>query len=126
MLIGELAERAGTSTRTLRYYEQHGLMRPQRDANGYRQYDDAELRVVHEIRALLAVGFGLDDIKPFVACLRAGNESGGVCPDSVVVLRRKLAEVDGYLGRLTEVRQQLSTQLEQAIAHRETPCRKQI
>src|ERR1700754_1045735 len=122
MLIGELAERAGTSTRTLRYYEAQGLVRPRRTANGYRQYDDAELRVVHEIRSLLAVGFGLDDIKPFVACLRAGNESGHVCPDSVAVLRRKLAEVDGYLGRLTEVRRQLGTQLEQAIAHRETTC----
>src|SRR4051794_41739905 len=96
MLIGELAERAGTSTRTLRYYEQHGLVRPSRDANGYRVYDEAELRVVHEIRALLAVGFGLDDIRPFVACLRAGNSSGDVCPDSVAVLRRKLAEGDDY------------------------------
>jgi DNA-binding transcriptional MerR regulator len=126
MLIGELAERAGTSTRTLRYYEAQGLVRPRRDANGYRQYDDAELRVVHEIRSLLAVGFGLDDIKPFVACLRAGNESGHVCPDSVAVLRRKLAEVDGYLTRLVDVRRQLSTQLEQAIAHRETTCPRQI
>jgi DNA-binding transcriptional MerR regulator len=126
MLIGELAERAGTSTRTLRYYEEHGLVQPRRDANGYRQYDDAELRVVHEIRALLAVGFGLDDIRPFVKCLRAGNESGHVCPDSVVVLRRKLAEVDGYIGQLTDVRQQLSAQLGQAVAHREARCRKQI
>jgi DNA-binding transcriptional MerR regulator len=126
MLIGELAERAGTSTRTLRYYEAQGLVRPRRDANGYRQYDDAELRVVHEIRSLLAVGFGLDDIKPFVACLRAGNESGHVCPDSVAVLRRKLAEVDGYLTRLVDVRRQLSTQLEQAITHRETTCPRQI
>ncbi|MEU4238952.1 MerR family transcriptional regulator [Actinoplanes sp. NPDC026619] len=122
MLIGELASRAGTSTRTLRYYEEQGLVRPQRDSNGYRQYDDAELRVVHEIRSLLAVGFGLDDIKPFVACLRAGNSSGHVCPDSVVVLRRKLAEVDGYLSQLTEIRQQLQTQLTQAVEHRETRC----
>ena len=122
MLIGELAERAGTSARTLRYYEEHGLVRPRRDANGYRRYDDAELRVVHEIRSLLAVGFGLDDIKPFVECLRAGNESGHVCPDSVVVLRRKLAEVDGYLTQLTEVRRQLHSQLTQAVEHRETRC----
>lgn len=126
MLIGELAERAGTSARTLRYYEEQGLVRPRRDTNGYRQYDDAELRVVHEIRTLLAAGFGLDDIKPFVACLRAGNEAGHVCPDSVVVLRRKLAEVDGYLDRLTEVREQLRTQLTQAIEHRETRCPKPI
>ena len=124
MLIGELAERAGTSTRTLRYYEQHGLVEPERDANGYRRYDEAELRVVHEIRALLAVGFGLDDIRPFVACLRAGNTAGHVCPDSVAVLRRKLAEVETYLDQLGGVREQLRAQLTQAIAARETQCLK--
>jgi DNA-binding transcriptional MerR regulator len=36
MLIGELAERAGTSARTLRYYEAHGLVHAERHANGYR------------------------------------------------------------------------------------------
>ncbi|MEV4627473.1 MerR family transcriptional regulator [Micromonospora sp. NPDC049523] len=122
MLIGELAENAGTSTRTLRYYEEHGLVRARRSANGYRVYDEAELRVVREIRALLAVGFGLDDIRPFVACLRAGNTSGHVCPDSVAVLRRKLAEVDAYIDQLGEVRQQLHTQLMQAITQREETC----
>jgi DNA-binding transcriptional MerR regulator len=124
MLIGELAERAGTSARTLRYYEAHGLVQAQRGANGYRRYDEAELRVVHEIRALLAAGFGLDDIRPFVACLRAGNESGHVCPDSVAVLRRKLAEVDAYIERLGAVREQLHSQLTQAIAQREEQCLK--
>ena len=124
MLIGELAERAGTSTRALRYYEEHGLVRAQRSANGYRIYDDAELRVVREIRALLDVGFGLDDVRPFVACLRAGNASGDVCPDSVLVLRRKLVEVDAVIDRLGAVRHQLHTQLSHAIAHREETCPK--
>src|SRR3954449_2141282 len=120
MLIGELAGRAGTSTRTLRYYEQHGLLRAERDTKGYRRYDDSELRVVHEIRALLAVGFALDDIRPFVACLRAGNAAGHVCPDSVAVLRRKLAEVETYLDQLAGVRDRLRGQLAQAIEERET------
>ena len=122
MLIGELAQRAGTSTRTLRYYEEQGLLHAGRAANGYRTYDEAELRVVSEIRDLLAVGFGLDDIRPFVACLRAGHPSGDVCPDSVAVLRRKLAEVDELLGRLVAVRRQLNTQLAQAIEGRESTC----
>ncbi|MEV4118899.1 MerR family transcriptional regulator [Micromonospora sp. NPDC049645] len=122
MLIGELAERAGTSPRTLRYYEAHGLVRARRSANGYRVYDEAELRVVREIRALLDVGFGLDDVRPFVACLRAGNTSGDVCPDSVLVLRRKIVEVDAVIDRLGAVRRQLHTQLTQAIAHREETC----
>jgi DNA-binding transcriptional MerR regulator len=124
MLIGELAERAGTSARTLRYYEQHGLVEAQRTANGYRRYDEAELRVVHEIRALLAAGFGLDEIRPFVACLRAGNTVGHVCPDSVAVLRRKLAEVDTYIEQLTAVRNQMRGQLAHAIEQREKTCLK--
>jgi DNA-binding transcriptional MerR regulator len=124
MLIGELATRAGTSARTLRYYEQHGLVRAQRDPHGYRRYDEAELQVVLEIRALLAAGFGLDDIRPFVACLRAGNSAGHVCPDSVAVLRRKLAEVDAYLDQLTDVRERLRGQLAEALRQRETSCLK--
>jgi DNA-binding transcriptional MerR regulator len=122
MLIGELAERAGTSTRALRYYEQHGLVRAQRDPHGYRRYEEAELRVVREIRALLAAGFGLDDIRPFVACLRAGNASGHVCPDSVAVLRRRLTEVEAYLSQLTDVRDRLHGQLAEAIEQREERC----
>jgi DNA-binding transcriptional MerR regulator len=118
MLIGELAARAGTSARTLRYYEQHGLLRARRGTNGYRRYDEAELRVVGEIRALLAVGFGLDDIRPFVACLRAGHGSGAECPDSVAVLRRKLAEIDTCLDRLGAVRHQIAAQLDEAIERR--------
>ncbi|MCA2218081.1 MerR family transcriptional regulator [Jidongwangia harbinensis] len=124
MLIGELAERAGTSARTLRYYEQHGLVEAQRTANGYRSYDEAELRVVHEIRALLAAGFGLDEIRPFVACLRAGNTAGHVCPDSVAVLRRKLTEVDTYIEQLTAVRDRMRGQLAHAIEQREKTCLK--
>ncbi|HEV8570287.1 MAG TPA: MerR family transcriptional regulator [Actinoplanes sp.] len=124
MLIGELAERAGTSARALRYYEQHGLVRAQRDPHGYRRYDESELRVVREIRTLLAAGFGLDDIRPFVACLRAGNTSGHVCPDSVAVLRRRLAEVGAYLNELTDVRERLRGQLAEAIEQREEQCPK--
>lgn len=77
MRIGELARRAGVSTRALRYYEQQGLITARRSANGYREYGEADLRLVSEIRSLLAVGFTLDDARPFVACLRAGHDSGG-------------------------------------------------
>jgi DNA-binding transcriptional MerR regulator len=111
MRIGELAQRAGTSTRALRYYEEHGLVRPRRAANGYRSYDDAEVRIVAKIRELLGAGFDLDDIRPFVTCLRAGNGSADVCPDSVSTLRHKLAEVDSYMERLAQVRRHLNDRL---------------
>jgi DNA-binding transcriptional MerR regulator len=80
MRIGELAERAGTSARTLRYYEGHGLVHARRSTNGYRDYEESELRIVRQIRELLAVGFTLDDIRPFVTCLRAETSRATSAP----------------------------------------------
>ncbi|GII84444.1 MerR family transcriptional regulator [Sphaerisporangium siamense] len=112
MRIGELARRAGVSTRALRYYEQQGLLTARRSSNGYREYDEDDLKLVAEIRSLLTVGFTLDDARPFVNCLRAGNESGNACPESVEVYRRKLAEIDEQIrtlfGRRAEVAAQLA------------------
>lgn len=111
MRIGELARKAGTSTRSLRYYEEHGLLSARRSANGHREYDESDLRLVREIRGLLTIGFALEETRPFVECLRSGHESGDACPASVEVYRRKLAEVEDYLTRLTGVRDHLRAQL---------------
>ncbi|MEV8637216.1 MerR family transcriptional regulator [Streptosporangium sp. NPDC051023] len=111
MRIGELARRAGVSTRSLRYYEQQGLIMARRSANGYREYNEADLRLVAEIRSLLTVGFTLEDAKPFVACLRAGHESGSSCPESVAVYRRKLAEIDDEIRALLVRRAEVAGQL---------------
>src|SRR4051812_46809193 len=100
MRIGELARRSGVSPRALRYYEQNGLIRARRSANGYREYDEADVRLVAEIRSLIAVGFTLEDARPFVECLKSGHESGGSCPESVAVYRRKLADIDAEIRSL--------------------------
>ncbi|AHH93441.1 MerR family transcriptional regulator [Kutzneria viridogrisea] len=118
MRIGELAELTGTSTRSLRYYEEQGLLSARRDAKGYREYDEADLRAVREIRSLLAIGFGLEDTRPFVACLRAGGASGDSCPDSVAVYRRKLAEIDDCIDRLQAVRTQLARSIDRCSGER--------
>src|SRR6266536_316789 len=93
MRIGELARQAGVSTRTLRHYEELGLLTPRRTANGYRDYAGAELQAVAEIRSLADLGFTLEETRPFAECLRAGNSLAGSCPDSIAVYRRKLGEV---------------------------------
>ncbi|MFF5208407.1 MerR family transcriptional regulator [Streptosporangium sp. NPDC000396] len=111
MRIGELARRAGVSTRALRYYEQQGLITARRTANGYREYGEADLKLVTEIRSLLTVGFTLEDARPFVACLRAGHESGASCPESVAVYRRKLAEIDDEIRTLLARRAEVAGQL---------------
>jgi len=112
MRIGELAVMAGTSARTLRYYEEHGLLCTRRSANGYREYDEVDLRLVREIRSLLEIGFNLEETRPFVECLRSGHDSGAQCPDSIEVLGRKLADLDGAIVRLQVIRDQVRQQME--------------
>ncbi|WP_042415822.1 MerR family transcriptional regulator [Streptacidiphilus anmyonensis] len=114
MRIGELARQAGTTTRTLRYYEARGLLPARRAENGYRRYDEEDLRLLHQIRLLQDFGFELEETRPFVDCLRAGHSSGDACPASLDVYRRKLAELDAVIGRLGQVREQMSAQLARA------------
>ncbi|MEV0849783.1 MerR family transcriptional regulator [Streptomyces sp. NPDC049954] len=114
MRIGELAARAGTTTRTLRYYEARGLLPARRDGNGYRTYGEEDLRLVRQIRTLQDFGFGLEETRPFVECLRAGHPEGDSCPASLGVYRRKLGELDELIERLVAVRAAVGGQLERA------------
>jgi DNA-binding transcriptional MerR regulator len=111
MRIRELAAQTGTTTRSLRYYEAQGLLPTGRSANGYRVYDGHHVRLVREIRSLQAVGFSLEDVRPFVECLLAGHESGDECPASVEVYRRKLADLERHIAELRDVRDRLSERL---------------
>ncbi|WP_189933300.1 MerR family transcriptional regulator [Streptomyces sulfonofaciens] len=114
MRIGELARRAGTSTRTLRYYESRGLLPARRGPNGYRTYDETDLRLLEQIRTLRDFGFDLEETRPFVECLRAGHPAGDSCPASLAVYRRKLDELDRLVADLLSVRAQVRAQLADA------------
>jgi DNA-binding transcriptional MerR regulator len=121
MRIGELAEMAGTTTRALRYYEAQGLLPARRNAKGHRDYDRSDLRLVAEIRSLTGIGFALEETRPFLECLRTGHPTGDSCPASVAVYRRKLAEVDDLIDRMTAVRDRLREQLALADVPFSTP-----
>ncbi|MEV6108910.1 MerR family transcriptional regulator [Streptomyces sp. NPDC051940] len=111
MRIGELADRAGTTTRALRYYESRGLLPARRDGSGNRSYDEEDLRLLLEIRQLQDFGFELEETRPFVECLRSGHEEGDDCPASLDVYRRKLEQLDALIGRLTGVREEIAGRL---------------
>ncbi|HEX8929190.1 MAG TPA: MerR family transcriptional regulator [Actinomycetota bacterium] len=113
MRIGELSRRAGTSARSIRYYEQQGLLLARRQPNGYRDYDEADLLLVREIRSLLVNGFDLEEIRPFVDCLHAGIRSRRACPGGIEVYRRKLEELDARVAALQALRDRVSAELSQ-------------
>lgn len=64
--IGKFAELSGIPIRTLHYYEEVGLLCPQRQANGHRSYGTADLITLQKIIGLKSIGFSLERIRKFI------------------------------------------------------------
>ncbi|MCC2276697.1 MerR family transcriptional regulator [Streptomyces sp. ET3-23] len=105
MLIGELAERTGTSDRLLRHYERGGLLTPDRLPNGYRWYSEPHVETVRRIRALLAAGLPVRTIRALLPCTAAAGEAAvHPCPGVLDTLRTRLADLDARAAELDEAR----------------------
>lgn len=100
--IGELAELAGATPDTLRYYERMGLLpRPPRTAAGYRLYDPSLLERLVFIRKAQALGLMLDEVREV---LRVAAEGTPPCEHVRSALGRRLREVDARIGELESLR----------------------
>ena len=78
MLISELAERTGLSTRALRHYEDRGLLVPERNSNGYRIFGDDDITSVAQIKAMIAAGLGTREIRQYLGCVRTDGDTHSI------------------------------------------------
>ncbi|MFI7132074.1 MerR family transcriptional regulator [Nonomuraea sp. NPDC050153] len=117
MRISELARRAGVTVKAVRYYESLGLLVPERLANGYRNYDEHDVRLTREIRALANLGIPVERTRPFLDCLTAGHRHGDDCPASLAGYRDAIDELTRRMEGLTARRAVLIAHLKEA-AHR--------
>ncbi|HSK60720.1 MAG TPA: MerR family transcriptional regulator [Actinomycetospora sp.] len=108
MRIGELARRAGVAPRLLRYYEEQGLLSPQRTAAGYREYTEADLDVVHHVRTLLAAGLSTTTIADLLPCMGAGGPRlVASCPELLDDLHRERDRLTAMIDELAAARDAL-------------------
>lgn len=119
MRIGELAKQAGVTTKTVRYYESVGLLDAARLSNGYRDYDDRDLRIVREVRTLNTLGIRVEQSKPFLECLVSGHERSDDCPDAITTYRAAITEFDERIADLTARRDAIAALMADA-SHRST------
>lgn len=71
----ELASLAGISSRTLRYYDEIGLLKPKRDAeSNYRYYDESDVDTLQQILFFKEMGFELEKIKKLIKTLNKEKE----------------------------------------------------
>ncbi|HZC19985.1 MAG TPA: MerR family transcriptional regulator [Rubrobacteraceae bacterium] len=81
--VGEVAERLGVSPRTIKYYEELGLVRPEtRSQGGFRLYGEEDIRRLERVLRMKGIGYSLAAIRELLAVRDAAQEA-----DKVTVLR---------------------------------------
>jgi len=67
MNIGEVAEQSGLTTKTIRYYEDIGLIKPGRDVNGYRAFNASDTHKLAFLARARSLGFGIEDCRALLS-----------------------------------------------------------
>ena len=103
--IGDLAKRTGASVRSLRHYEQFGLLSAQRELNGYRHFELDAIEYVLRIRVLLRNGFTLAEIRPIASMLEPQQRSQrAICADVIRLYQQKLEQLDQRIAEMCAIR----------------------
>ena len=98
MNIGQAAERAGLPVKTLRYYEEIGLVAPDRQPNGYRDYGEAEVHKLRFLQRARGLGFSIEDCRALLSLYEDRNRA------SADVKRLALARIDDIDRKLEELK----------------------
>ena len=104
MNIGTAATQAGLPVKTIRYYEDIGLISPDRRANGYRDFSEScveQLRLLAQARHL---GFSLEECRRLLALSadegRASRDVRALAQENLEAVREKIASLDALESRL--------------------------
>src|SRR5689334_25431243 len=106
MRIGELSKRTGVSARSLRYYEEQGLLTSSRSDAGQRHYSDAEVDRVSLIRQLFDAGMSSRVIATVLPCVDLPDDLD-VAEETYRAMTRERDRIDADIAQLTEERDAL-------------------
>lgn len=113
MRIGDLAKKAGTTMRTIRYYEQLGLIAPvARTKGGFRLYEEDEVRKLRVIKNLQHLDTPLAQVKAFFDERQHGRIASEVAPGIASLLQRQLEEMDGRIAQYQAMQASLRETIE--------------
>lgn len=105
LTIGRLGTLAAIESKTLRYYDRVGLVRPStRTAAGYRLYDEDAVKRLRFIRRAKALRISLADIRRILA---VRDEGAAPCQHVLALVRQNLTTVEAQIAQLTRLRSDL-------------------
>ena len=112
MQIGELANTAGVTTKTIRYYESIGVLdEPARTDSGYRSYEPAAVERLDFVKQAQSTGLALAEIK---SILEIKDQGGQTCEHTKALLRQHLDELDERIIELEAARVELQAMYRRA------------
>lgn len=116
MRIGELARRTGVSERSLRYYEQQGLLESDRTPGGHREYVERAVDRVVRIQIMYAAGLSSRTIADMLPCMHDddGGPNEATTETLAAELRIERERIDGQIADLLRTREILDEVIEAA------------
>ncbi len=117
MRIGDLATRTEVSVRSLRYYEEQGLLASTRSASGQRHYGEAEVERVLFIQRMYAAGLSSRTIAEVMPCVESPSEDASDA--ALARLSEERDRLSGHIDDLLATRDSLDRLIETNRAHRE-------
>jgi|TARA_B110000908_G_C10137193_1_gene395021 MerR family copper efflux transcriptional regulator len=107
MNIGEIATRSGLPAKTIRYYEEIGLIKPLRDTNGYRAFRQQDLHKLTFLGRARALGFSIEDCRNLLALYEDQNRSSAdvksIARDHLTKIEQKIADLVDMQSTLTHL-----------------------
>ena len=119
MNISEMARRTGLPAKTIRYYEQIGLIRPDRTSNGYRVFSDRDFHKLAFLGRARALGFTIEDCRALLALY---EDDTRVSVDVKRIAQSHLVQIDDKLAQLHEMRATLSRLVEACAGDHRPDC----
>jgi Cu(I)-responsive transcriptional regulator len=105
MTIGEAAAATGLPVKTIRYYEEIGLVRPKRAANGYRAFRQRDVHKLAFLGRARGLGFSIEDCR---ALLDLWEDDGRASAEVKAIAQGHLGEIDRRISDLRAMRATLS------------------
>ncbi|WP_299956159.1 Cu(I)-responsive transcriptional regulator [uncultured Roseobacter sp.] len=119
MNISDVASSTGLPVKTIRYYEDIGLVAPARSANGYRQFSDSDLHKLAFIGRARSLGFGIDACRDL---LRLYNDQTRASADVKKLAQSHLGEIDRKIAELGQMRATLSHLIDACAGNDRPDC----
>lgn len=120
MRIGELAKQTGVSERSLRHYEEKGLLPSRRLTNGYRDFDEGAAEKVKLIQMYLGLGLNLEETARMMRCLQLEpNLYENPCSSILTLYEEKFAEVTKQIELLSSIQSNLQKHILLLNKHKE-------